>query len=272
MDNDANNQVILCKIANRAMDIANKKLELDQLYAEDFRGSASNSNQFVREEWITGEIALELRLNFASYVKTELFTAQTEAKNGADWYWCIQVGDLSIHAHVQAKRIQRSYFGQPDKDGIVELDTEQIEKLLDSAEVKKKVIPGLQTWIATYARFNATPPCRKNPASCDIHGCGLACEGVMRQPSIWIAKAADFAKYGRPRKTMRTAEIIQNSIRLDCFLPCIESSTIASGPVGPMVKNFALTPNLMSYESSIEAIRGDSALSDEFKGALQIKI
>ena len=255
------------------MDVVANELDDDQLLAQHFRSGQTSSHQFIREESITERIARALFKRFREYTDFTLFTPHEESRNGTDWYWRFQIDDLSIHAHVQAKRIQRTMFGQADKDGIVELDTEQIERLLDVAADARKRVRGLQTWIATYARFDATPPCGKNPVNCSTHGCNLACQGTTRQPSIWIAKASDFAGYGRrSRQMMRMNEIAQNSIRLDCLLPCIESGTTAVNRIGPMVKDFVLAPNLMSYESSIEAIRGDSALSDEFKGALKIKV
>jgi hypothetical protein len=100
-------------------------LERDQRLSQSLRGAATRSRQAVREESITQEMALTLRERFPENVELTLFTAGEERQNGADRYWRIQSADRAIHARVQAKRIQRSEFNQPDSEGTIEFKPDQ---------------------------------------------------------------------------------------------------------------------------------------------------
>ena len=105
-------------------------------------------------------MATTLREQFPSHVEITLFTPQEETGTGADWYWRFEREDGAIHARVQAKRVQRKRFGDPDDRGSIDIDVSQLNRLIQ-ATAEATELPGLQAWLATYARFDATPPCRK---------------------------------------------------------------------------------------------------------------
>lgn len=248
------------------MGVVGDLLSKDQRLATHLRSATSTSHQIIREESITEQMATTLIDRFPGQVKFTLFTASEEARNGADWYWRIQIGDRAIHARVQAKRVQRDTLGDSDNNGRIDLEMDQLKKLVDSASVDRASLPNLEAWIATFARFNANPSCGRQPVNCIIHGCGNSCMGISQPPSIWMAPAAHFIR-DRKRQSVSIQDIVTESIRLDCLLPCIEFE----GDRGPKTKGFELAPDLPDFDSCIAAIHANLPLSKSFEGALEIK-
>jgi len=107
-------------------------------------------------------MATELRERFPDHVEITLFTPPEETRTGADWYWRFEKGGGAIHARVQAKRVQRTEFGQTDDRGHVDLDMPQLTQLVEATRSVPDALAGLQAWLATYARFEANPPCGSN--------------------------------------------------------------------------------------------------------------
>lgn len=268
MAEPTDNQSVLCQIANCAFEVVGRLLGRDQLLAEALRSPETNSRQIFREECITLEMIATLKERFPNHIEVTVFTAPEETRNGADWYWRIQKAKGAIHARVQAKRIQRSAFGQPDSEGTIEIDAGQIERLVAAAELDRRYLPGLQTWIATYARYDATPPCNGEPSDCSKHGCGGNCAGLRRTPSIWIAQAKEVAENGRQHQRRGIRDIVESSLRLDCILPCIDRP----GVIGPNTKGFVLNANLPPYEACVATIQSNPALNNTFEGALQLRL
>jgi hypothetical protein len=270
MTDVADGQRILCQIANCAFEIVGRLLERDQLLAESLRSTETNSRQIFREESITLEMVATLKERFPNHVDVTVFTAAEETRNGADWYWRFQKANHAIHARVQAKRVQRSAFGQPDSSGTVEIDIDQLQRLIATAELDQVQLPGLQSWLATYARYDATPPCNREPTDCSKHGCGGNCAGQPRIPSVWITKAQELVDSPHSRQTRRIRDIVQNSIRLDCVLPCIDIDP--SNATGPNAKGLVLSANLPPYEKCVASIERNPAMGDTLRGALQIRL
>jgi len=268
MGQDQERQAVLCQIANAAMAVASDLLEEDQSFAPSLRGPGTQSLQIYREEFITAKIAVAMKKQFSAHVDFQLFTTAEESKNGADWYWRIQVGDFAMHARVQAKRIARRSVSKPDEAGFVEIESNQIVKLIDSSREAWAELPHLQSWIATYARVNATPPCHKNPAKCRQHGCGGLCAQSKNLPSIWVAQASAFARGNPIRRQIPIQDIIHDSIRLDCMLPCVQQQ----GGSGPNSKGFALLAELRSFNDAVSVILGNDAMARDIAGALDIRI
>jgi hypothetical protein len=274
MTDVANDQTVLCRIANSAFEVVSNLLNRDQLLAETLRSSKTRSHQIFREECITLEMASTLRERFPENVDLTLFTTDEERLNGADWYWRVQKGDLATHALVQAKRVHRSAFGQNDDDGTVELDTGQLGRLVQAANSDPFSLRKLQAWIATFARYkNATPPCGLRPCCCPTHGCNRNCEKETNTPSVWIAQASGFANCKSQSQSMKISELVENSVRLDCILPCTKdqdanSPSGSQGSVGPGTKDFKLAVGLPSFDDCIVAIERLGT----FAGALQIKV
>ena len=259
---------VLCNIANCAMDVVSNLLRRDQLLAESLRSSETLSRQIFREESITVEMAAALKERFPAHVDVTLFTSAEETINGADWYWRIQKGTDAIHARVQAKRVQRSTFGQLDRDGVIRLDIQQLNTLVERAELDQEHLPGLQAWIATYGRHDGLPPCGREPNECNRHGCGGACANKFGLQSIWIAEAQTFAIGPRANESLSMRAMVESSVRLDCLLPCIDLNTGR----GPGVKGLALVPGLGSFEESVAAIQRQALLRSTFRGAIQIRV
>jgi hypothetical protein len=121
----------------------------------------------------------------------------------------------------------------------------------------------MQAWLATYARFDATPPCGQTDVMhCPRHRHPGDCQA--EEPSLWIAKAESFAN--RHARRVEISEIIQASVRLDCVVPCIGRQTEG----GPEAKGFALQPSLRTFHECVAAIETDAALRSGFEGALRI--
>lgn len=259
-------QGILCQIANRAFEVVSRLLERDRLLAESLRTSVTTSRQIYREECITVEMASTLKEEFPNHIDIELFTGPEESRNGADWYWYIEKPNGAIHARVQAKRVQRSEFGQNDSEGHINVDIAQLRNLITAIESHDEKLPGLQAWLATYGRFDATPPCGREPSTCRNHRCGNHCRG-FGLPSVWIAQAAEIVNEVRSAD-VRMGDIVQHSLRLDCILPCIDQG----GSAPPSSKGFALDANLPAYDFSIAAIQNDPALRTSFEGAMRIRL
>jgi hypothetical protein len=192
-----------------------------------------------------------------------IFTPAEEAKNGADWYWRIQRGSDAIHAQVQAKRVQRSEFGQSDSDGQIEFDAGQLDRLVNARDSAQRSLPGLQVWVSTFARYDATPPGSMDPWDCEKHACNRECESKKLVPSIWIAQAENF----RNLRRWSIIDVIEKSLRLDCILPCIDN-----GNGGFNAKGFSLRPDPPPFEECLAAIQSTPTLIGEFEGAIQIKI
>jgi hypothetical protein len=269
MAESTGDQSVLCQIANCAFGVVSGLLERDQRLAEELRSSAANSFQIVREEQITLDMVSLLRERFPSHVEVTLFTGPEESRNGADWYWRIQKSTGAIHARVQAKRIQRSSFGQMDSGAKVDLDIAQLNRLVAVTESDRENFPSLQSWLATYARFSAEPPCRQEPSNCKWHGCDGECAG-QGSPSIWIAHATDIVARINPLaevQTISVKDIVQKSLRLDCVLPCIGRPN----DDGPAAKGFQLNIGLPTYETCVERIRADPLLQSTFQGAMQVR-
>lgn len=261
----------LCDIAQVAFQATSHLLSLDQSFAGQLRSGATSSRQFIREETITETLVGELASKFSSHIEVNLFTQSEESHNGADWYWRIERGSDAIHARVQAKRIQRSKFGDLDEIGQITIDKEQLEKLINGASQ----IPGLEAWFAIYARFSATPLCGyNNLQSCSNHLHAGSCKN--QQPSVWVAKAQNIQKLANSKLEIR--QVIENSLRLDCLLPCIGqrhhmySQTNQARSPGPAMKGFALRGDLWSYEDCVGSISNNPELFGQFRGALRIKL
>lgn len=254
---------ILCDIACFAFEVVNDWLSRDQLLARELRSSETSSRQVVGEEAITVDLATKLLSRFPQHVDLTLFTHPEETRTGADWYWRVERGNHAIHAHVQAKRVQRTAFGESDARGHIDIDPPQLERLLQATRTAAQRIVGLEAWLATYARFSATPPCGcDNLLSCRQHHHAEAC--ANGQPSLWIANAQEIAN-SRIRQAS-IEQIVQHSIRLDCVLPCID----LSGASGPSQKGFVLQSSLQSYQECVATIESDPQLRSEFRGALRI--
>jgi hypothetical protein len=267
MDEPIGSQNILCQIANCAFEVVSGLLNRDQLLAETLRSPETSSHQIFREECITVDMVSTLRERFPDHIEITMFTGDEESHNGADWYWRIQKGRGAIHARVQAKRIRRSAFRQKDSNGTVQIDMAQLQKLIDTAESDREILPNLQSWLATYARFDADPPCGNHPSMCNNHGCENSCT-EQEIPSIWIAKAKEILETGRTKPIFQVKDIVEKSLRLDCILPCIDRSI----DEGPSAKGFNLFANLPTYETCIMAIQNNPALQASFDGAIQIKL
>jgi hypothetical protein len=208
-------------------------------------------------------MASALRERFPDHVEITLFTPPEETRTGADWYWRFEKAGGAIHARVQAKRVQRTEFGQSDNLGHVDIDRPQLGQLLAATRVAQAQLPGLQAWLATYARFDATPPCgQEDMAHCNHHGHGGTCQ--LQEPSVWIAKAESFAS-GAPRIPIH--RIVQDSVRLDCVLPCIDQQ----GGNGPEEKGFSLELIPKTFQECVAAIEAEATLRAGFEGALLIR-
>lgn len=265
MNGEDQDRKVLCDIARGAFEVVSRLLVRDQALARELRSSVTGSRQIYREECITVEMAVTLREQFSDHVEITLFTPPEETRNGSDWYWRFEKGDRAIHARVQTKRVQRTEFGQLDNHGHVDIDGLQLNRLL-RATAEATSLPGLQSWLATYARFDATPPCGSSDLQvCHRHRHQAAC--AQHGPSLWIAQAREIldANVSRPR----VHEIIQRSLRLDCVLPCIDGRNADPGPAS---KGFAIQNDLRSYQDCVATIEGDARLRKEFEGALRIAV
>lgn len=266
MNGEAANRQVLCEIAHTAFEVVSRLLARDQLLARNLRSETTTSRQVYREECITVEVATTLIERIPQRVQMTLFTPPEETQSGADWYWRIERGDQAIHAFVQAKRVQRTQFGQPDHGGRVDIDLPQLRRLIEATEAASSQSPGLQAWFATFARFEATPPCGESYISqCQQHRHGGEC--APHQPSLWIAHASELRDLGRTLLSVR--EVVERSIRLDCILPCISA---AGSNKGPAAKGFSLATGLPRHEDCIDGILRDPALLKSFAGALRILV
>jgi hypothetical protein len=186
MNGENRDRQILCDIARSAFEVVNRLLSRDQVLARELRTPRTGSRQIYREECITVEVAAELRERFTDHVEITLFTPPEETRTGADWYWRFEKPGGAIHARVQAKRVQRTDFGQADNRGHIDIDVPQLERLLRATADAGTTIPGLEAWLATYARFDATPPCGvMDLQTCCHHRHQAAC--AEHGPSLWIA-------------------------------------------------------------------------------------
>lgn len=263
MNSAVANRKILCDIAHLAFGVVEGWLSRDQRFARELRSSKTTSRQIVGEEAITVDLAIKLREQFPNHVDLTLFTHPEETETGADWYWRIERINHAIHARVQAKRVQRTAFGESDEDGYIDIDQEQLRHLLLATRTAATSIVGLQAWLTTYARFRATPPCGcEDLISCANHRHSRPC--ATGQPSVWIADAQEIEDSGM--KVASISQIVQQSIRFDCVLPCIDTLGVA----GPAKKNFVLQSGLQSYQDCVSIIESDPQLRSQFKGALRI--
>ncbi|MEP0847476.1 MAG: hypothetical protein HRF50_11765 [Phycisphaerae bacterium] len=189
MNGEAANRQILCDIARTAFEVVNRLLARDQRLARELRSETTTSRQVYREECITVEMAATLRERFPQNVQIKLFTPREETRTGADWYWRFERGDRAIHACVQAKRVQRNEFGEADRDGRVDIDLPQLNQLIELTGSVSDRLPSLQARLATFARFDARPPCGKDDLSrCRRHSHARGC--ALHGPSLWIAQAS----------------------------------------------------------------------------------
>ena len=261
--NELTERKTLCDIAHFTFEVVNDWLNDDQILASELRSSETGSRQFVGEETITVDLARKLRTQFHKHTELKLFTHPEEKRTGSDWYWRIERGNHAIHALVQAKRVQRTAFGQQDGHGYIDLDYSQLERLLEATRTASYQISGLEAWVATYARFNATPPCGySNLQRCRNHTHASDC--VNNQSSFWIANAHEILDAKNWRLSVR--EIVQHSVRLDCVLPCIDRLGVS----GPAEKGFVLQSDLPSFQECVATIENDGQLYSGLKGALRI--
>lgn len=227
MNGEDRDRQILCGIARTAFEVVNRLLSRDQLLAREVRSSTTGSRQIYGEECITVEMVTELRERFPDHVEITLFTHPEEKRNGADWYWRFEKAGGAIHARVQAKRVQRTEFGQADDCGRVDLNMSQLAQLVAATSNASEALAGLQAWMATYARFEANPPCgSSNLQQCRHHRHQAAC--ADHGPSLWIAQAQDFVRVNGSHLPVKA--IIEKSLRLDCILPCIDERNAGPGP------------------------------------------
>ncbi len=209
-------------------------------------------------------MATTLRESFPKNVEITLFTPSEEARTGADWYWRFEKGDRAVHARVQAKRVQRTVFGLPDSDGHVDINQDQLNQLIEANKKASSQLPKLQAWLATFARFEARPPCMKDDLSdCPRHHHTEAC--ASHDPSLWIAQACDMRNLSQAQVPVKT--VVEHSVRLDCILPCIDGTGATDGPAA---KGFTLAASLQPYKDCIDIIHKDTALLKYFEGALRI--
>ncbi len=264
MDGESINRKMLCDIAHTAFRVVNKLLKTDQKLAKKLRSSETSSHQFVDEETITNMLAIKLLEKFPNNIDFTLFTHNEENQNGADWYWRIECGDHAIHARVQAKRVQRRSFDEPDALGYININSSQMERLLQTTHTTDQKIIGLEAWLVTYTRFEAIPPCGyRNLQSCELHHHAETC--AKDQPCLWIANARKIVD-SEIRNHVSIIEIIEHSVRLDCILPCIDRAGIS----GPSKKGFVLQSGLQSFKECVDTIMSDPKLRLEFRGALRI--
>jgi len=265
-ESEAANRQVLCDIARAAFEVVNRLLARDQLLARELLSEVTTSHQIYREECITAEMATTLRERFPRNVEITLFTPPEETRTGADWYWRFERGERAIHARVQAKRVRRSEFGQPDSDGHVMIDNAQLEQLINATNEASRQLRGLQAWLATFARFDARPPCGMDDLSrCPRHSHGRARE--YHSPSLWIAKAEEIQRHLDQRPAVQ--RVIEHSVRLDCILPCIDGPGTHEGPAA---KGFALAAGLPPYQDCIDSIQRDSTLLASFEGAMRVAV
>ena len=266
MNGESANQKILCDIARCAFKVIGKSLSRDQVLARKVRSDSTGSRQFIREESITADIAATLLEQFPQHVEFTLFTAPEEKASGADWYWRIEKSGRAVHARVQAKRVQRTAFGQSDELGHVEIELPQLEQLIRETERASKQLPELQAWVATYARFDATPPCgSRNLQQCSRHFHHEPC--ANHGPSFWIANAEEIL--GLQKKELQVRAMIEHSVRLDCLLPCIDEGGVHDGPES---KGFAFNGGLPPYQECVTRISGNAALRSTFQGTIKIAV
>ncbi|HEX9563665.1 MAG TPA: DUF6615 family protein [Gemmatimonadaceae bacterium] len=262
---------MLCDIARTAFAVVGRLLSRDQLLARELRSSTTGSRQIYREECITVEMASELRERYPHHVEITLFTPPEETRTGADWYWRFEKAGGAIHARVQAKRVQRTEFGQADDRGRVDLDMPQLAQLVRATRDPGEKLAGLQAWLAMYARFDASPPCgNEDLQRCDLHRHGTPC--ASHRPSLWIAQAQEFIDQefiDGKRVHLSVTDIRKKSLRLDCILPCIDGSQAKGGPAS---KGFTIQSGLRSYRDCVSAIEADARLRKEFEGALRIAV
>ena len=272
MNGEADRQV-LCGIAHDGFEVVSRLLSRDQLLAEDLRSPETGSRQIYREECITVELAATLRNRFRERVSITLFTSPEERRTGADWYWRFQRAEDAIHARVQAKRVHRTEFGQPDARGTIDIKTSQLEQLLEAAASAERKLPHLESWLATFARFSAVPPCGEdNLNNCSRHQHPDNCAG--HEPSLWTAHASDILRIAKDRSTndnvkLHVEDVVGESLRLDCLLPCIDATT---GGTGPEMKGFTLQGGLPSYKDCVDVIEDDASLRSQFEGAMCVKL
>ncbi len=222
------------------------------------RPSAAASRQIISETTITETLLATLRDDFPDNVTVEMFTQAQETANGADWFWRIEHGDRSMNAMVQAKRIRRPAFNTTDERADVIINQPQLQMLVNSAA--RSDIPNLQTWLMTYGRCKATPPCGEDPARCTKH-CGHSpCSPLDRDASIWVAKATDLSRFG---DSVPFADIVKTSVRLDCQLPC----SIDGQSPGPIDKGFQLVRSDRTFEEITAVLRERYGL----RGAILIR-
>lgn len=266
MSGEQSNRQVLCDIAKTAFDVVSGLLERDRLLAEELRTSETTSRQIYREECITVEMAAALRERFPKAVQITLFTPAEEARTGADWYWRFEKGTEAIHARVQAKRVQRTAFGQSDTEGHVEIDHNQLGDLIQATSAATNELQGIQAWLASFVRFDATPPCgNENLSDCSRHNHRGSCPN--NSPSVWIAQAAELRALGVTRLQIR--QLVEKSVRLDCVLPCLDAT---NGTGGPAAKGFVLQGGLPSFRDCVTFIQADPVLRKQIEGAMCIAV
>lgn len=265
MNDEDDNRKVLCDVARSAFEVVGSILARDQSLAQELRSSMTGSRQIYPEESITVEMAVMLREQFPDYVQFTLFTHREETRTGADWYWRFERNDRAIHARVQAKRVQRLQFGDSDEHGRIDIKQSQLSRLIQATK-EAADLPDLQAWLATYARFDATPPCGKhNLQSCSRHNHQKDCASA--RPSLWIARADEILSLRKSRLPLTT--IIRHSLRLDCILPCIDGPDLDPSPAS---KGFVLESGLKTYQECITTIASDEQLRQEFEGAIRIML
>ena len=287
MNGDNENRKIMCDMAHYAFNCVTYWLSRDQFFAEKLRSTGTGSRQIVDEETITVDLAMKLLEKYPKNINITLFTHPEETRTGADWYWRIEKGEYAIHALVQAKRIHRRKFEDPDESGNIDINLSQLRQLLYAQEMLVQEIGNLQIWFAVYSRNkNAFPPCKSDEISsyikditlnnCEYHQHSEDCAGD--DPSLWILNVQKIPEEIIPKEyyqestdkkkqEVKIGKIIQNSIRLDCLLPCIGREGTGSSP---SKKGFVLKKDIPSFDKCVDTIVNNPLLRNQFTGALNI--
>ena len=262
-------QTLLCGIARTAMEIVSDLLRRDQDHAGSVRSASTSSTQLFREETITEQLVSRLVEEYPDHVKLTLFTPPEEAAIGADWYWQIRRGPFALHALVQAKRVRRTTLGGDDQAGVVEIDRDQLFNLRNNRLVFSRKMPGLQSWLVTYARFGAVPPCGAVPCECAHHGCSACPRDLI--PSIWAQPVDDIVqKLKFETNSVPVRDIVEESVRLDCVVPCVQPLLLGGQKFGPAIKGIVMSGDVPDFRRMVTTIRRDQELASQLAGAFLI--
>lgn len=255
---------LLCNIAHTGYESINVDLTVEMDYARLLHTKESTSHQLYREDHMTITLGAALVRNYQQHVQMQLFTPQEEKANGADWYWRFDVGDIPIHARVQAKRIRRFAYNTPDQDCDIFFDLDQLKTLIEVTSADSQLLRGLQSWVAVYGRFEADPPCGvSNLNKCKAHRHRGNCSNST--PSLWIASATEVRKRGIRKMAMR--DFISLAVRLDCLLPCMLDSM---SRVALEEKGLEFNADISSFNRCESILRTNPYVRENLAGMLRI--